>query len=106
MVLEQDPAVFKRVDEQGRPRLPLADSEEAAEEFVSRLQERLESSGAECLSCRWKDFCGGYFKLPDPHYDCEGIVAMFDRLKAASAEMEVDLADFESSNPGRGTPVS
>ena len=61
MMLEEDPKVFAR-DEARRPR-----------DFVEKHLARLVEQGAECATCRWQKVCAGYFKWPDPAYDCAGV---------------------------------
>jgi hypothetical protein len=51
------------------------------------------ASGGECADCRWQAVCAGYFKHPDPTYDCAGVTTLFSMLEAAADEIKRDLAD-------------
>lgn len=97
-VLEQDPGVFQHFDEEGREKLPSAEFRGEAQDFLAWYQEQLTSRNAECVSCRWRDYCGGYFKLPDPEYSCQGVIKILDRLQIAASEMEEDLAGWETED--------
>jgi hypothetical protein len=86
--LEQDPALFSRRDAAGDPVL--------APDFVESQFDRLLAEGAECTTCRWQSLCRGYFKHPDPTYDCAGIKGIFATLESAATEITNDLAAQES----------
>lgn len=86
-ILEQDPAVFSRYDEDGRALLP--------PDFVERHVAGLLKNGGECASDSWLDFCAGYFKWPDPSYDCSGMEQILDYLQSAAAEISLDLEERE-----------
>lgn len=49
------------------------------------------SLGGECVTCRWQAVCAGYFKHPDPAYDCAGVKQLFTALEAAGEEIKRDL---------------
>lgn len=85
--LEQDPAVFARHDAAGRELLP--------RDFVVTHLARLLQEGAECVSCPWREICAGYFKWPDPRYDCAGVKQLFATLHSAAGEITRDLASRE-----------
>jgi hypothetical protein len=78
-ILEQDPAIYRREE-----------TEHPAPGFLASLIE----NGAECASCPWQAFCQGYFKWPNSAYSCAGVKALLDRLRAAAAEIEADLAAY------------
>lgn len=52
----------------------------------------LASLDGECATCRWQAVCAGYFKHPDPAYDCAGVKQLFTALEAAAEEIKCDLA--------------
>lgn len=52
----------------------------------------LASLHGECVTCRWQAVCAGYFKHPDPAYDCAGVKQLFTALEAAAEEIKCDLA--------------
>jgi hypothetical protein len=85
--LEQDPALFCHHDSKGQVIL----KPDFIETHLSQLLER----GAECATCRWQPICAGYFKWPDPAYDCEGVKALFATLESAALEIAHDLATQE-----------
>ena len=85
--LEQDPAVFSERDAAG--------GAIHAPDFVATHLARLLSQGAECAGCRWQTLCAGYFKWPDPAYDCAGVKELFASLEAAADEITRDLASPE-----------
>lgn len=99
--LEQDPSVFSRREVAGA-----ADFEDThffrlltEVDFVDTHFPRLLAEGAECASCRWQSVCRGYFKYPDPTYECAGVKSLFATLEAAAAEIALDLAAQESPPP-------
>jgi hypothetical protein len=47
---------------------------------------------AECLACPFEPVCAGYFKHPDPGYDCTPIRRVFGSIAAAAGELRRDLA--------------
>lgn len=51
--------------------------------------------GGECVTCRWLSVCAGYFKYPDPAYDCAGVKRLFSSLQSAADEIKRDLATAE-----------
>lgn len=57
---------------------------------------RIIASGGECATCRWQPVCAGYFKHPDPTYDCAGVKQLFAALEAAANEIKRDLATEQS----------
>ncbi len=68
-----------------------------ASTFHADHLEGLVQSGAECADCSWREFCSGYFKIPDPHYSCARLVEVLDQLRMAAAEIETELAGFEGT---------
>jgi hypothetical protein len=90
-ILEHDPAGVSVRNESNQPLLP--------PDFVESHLRRLLEAGAECAGCRWQSFCRGYFKHPDPSYDCAGVKELLDAVKAAGDEMTRDLAAWESPSP-------
>lgn len=54
------------------------------------------ATGGECVTCRWQPICAGYFKYPDPTYDCAGVKQLFSTLEAAADEIKRDLAGAET----------
>jgi len=85
--LEHDPSLFSRREAAGQPIL--------ASDFVDTHFFRLLTEGGECASCRWQSVCRGYFKHPDPSYECAGVKGLFATLEAAADEITRDLAAQE-----------
>ena len=67
--------------------IPVLDSDD---QFLRVLSERLLSSGYECADCGYFDWCGGYFKMPDPNYSCHQAKILFSRLMEAAADLKSD----------------
>lgn len=104
--LECDPAVYLRLDETGTPELQSRQAGGDPADFVSDHVAAVTAAG-ECRDCRWLEFCGGYFKQPDPAYSCDGVMRVFDILQQASDELRADLAglpplESESGTGGNG----
>jgi hypothetical protein len=85
MMLEEDPKVFAR-DEARGPR-----------DFVVTHLARLIAQGAECATCQWQKVCAGYFKWPDPAYDCAGVKQLLSSIQSAADEIGRDLASQETA---------
>jgi hypothetical protein len=85
LMLEEDPKVFIR-EEARRPR-----------DFVEKHLARLLEQGAECATCRWRMLCAGYFKWPDPAYDCAGVKQLLGLIQSAADEIGRDLASQETT---------
>ena len=82
--LDQDPALCSKHDE--------ADQPLQAPDFVQSHFADLFQKGGECTTCPWQDLCAGYFKWPDPTYDCHGVKSLFNLLESAAREITHDLA--------------
>lgn len=67
---------------------PVSSGDESLAAYLSRIV----TSGGECATCRWQEVCAGYFKHPDPAYDCAGVKRLFIALEAAAEEIKRDLA--------------
>jgi hypothetical protein len=86
--LDQDPALFSQRDATSKALL--------AKDFVETHLARLLNEEAECATCRWQPLCAGYFKWPNPAYDCAGVKQLFALLEAAADEITRDLATRQS----------
>jgi hypothetical protein len=95
--LEEDPAVYLRLDEEGiaeiQSRHPGVDPERYVRDHVASM-----AATGDCRDCRWLGFCGGYFKQPDPAYSCNGVIRIFEILQRASDELHADLAHLPPSD--------
>jgi len=94
--LEHDPAVHRRVADDGRPdpAFPPPDAD-----FVPAHLERLVAKDAACASCPFRESCAGWFKWPDPSYDCGAVVALLHQVDDAGAALHRDLADAREAWP-------
>jgi hypothetical protein len=93
LALERDPTFHQRMAEDGT-----ADSREPPVEagFVDAHLSRLVATGADCASCRFRSFCMGYFKWPDPAYDCGPVIELLGTLEAAASRL---VGDLEEAGP-------
>jgi hypothetical protein len=104
MILEEDPALFlhRGVDDgfklPGGFSSPSSDLSSTA--FVGTWFRRLLEQNAECVTCPWQQICQGYFKWPDPVYDCGGVKRLFSAIKAAADEMGLELARRDRADQG------
>jgi hypothetical protein len=56
-----------------------------------KLEPAATGEKSECDTCEFFDRCGGYFKWPNPDFDCEGVKGLFATLRTAAAELRTDL---------------
>jgi hypothetical protein len=57
----------------------------------------LVTAQAECTRCRFRGFCMGYFKWPDPAYDCGPVIALLGTLESAATRLLGDLDEAGSA---------
>lgn len=88
--LEVDPALHRRVADDGGPD-PQAPPHD--DSFVAAHLSRLIAEDAECARCRFQELCAGYFKWPDPSYECAPVVGLLGQLDEAASALARDLAD-------------
>lgn len=102
-ILEEDPAIFLHQDPNGRFELPRVSGSPPQEillpAFVATRFKKLVEQNTECTTCPWQQICQGYFKWPDPSYDCRGIKQLFSIIKAAADEMGQELARRDRVHP-------
>jgi hypothetical protein len=102
-ILEEDPAIFLRQDPDGRSKLPRVSGSPPQEiplpTFVATRFKKLVEQNTECTTCPWRQICQGYFKWPDPAYDCRGIKQLFSIIKAAADEIGQELARRDRVHP-------
>lgn len=97
VALELDPDWFPRAgDHAGSPEAPTAPCEP---DFVARRLAELVASGAECATCRFQGWCQGFFKWPDPGYECAGVTRFLARLETTAAQIGRDLDEARSLAP-------
>ena len=83
--LEQDPAAFSHSDSAGQPLHP--------SDFVASHLADLIEAGGECVSCQFQAVCAGYFKSPDPAYQCAGIKNILSIFEVAAREISREIAE-------------
>lgn len=96
IALELDPAWYPRV---GMPDQANDDGAPAAPGVVSEWLERLVTDGAECADCRFRTWCQGFFKWPDPAYACDGVTRVLARLEDTAAALARDLDQARAIEP-------
>ena len=103
-ILEEDPAMFLHQDTDDRAKLPHISGslppEISVPAFVATRFKQLVEQNSECTTCPWQQICQGYFKWPDPAYDCRGIKQLFLIIKTAADEMKQELACGDHASPG------
>jgi hypothetical protein len=92
IALEADPDWFPRIEEAGAgPALPPG--------FVQVRFTRLVEEGAECASCRFREWCQGFFKWPDPSYACGGVTRLLARVEESAGQLSRDLDEARALAP-------
>ncbi len=69
--------------------------------FVVDYQKQLLAEKTECDGCEFYDICGGYFKLPDKQYQCDGVKSLFRVLKESAGELKSDLEMYQQAQGER-----
>lgn len=93
VALELDPDWYRRVPEQDRP-----ENESPPQEpgFVERWLERLVREGSECATCRFREWCRGFFKWPNCSYDCAGVKRLLARIEESAGQIARDIREAEA----------
>jgi hypothetical protein len=94
--LELDPDGFPRVgdDPAGAGQWPPAEAG-----FVQARLGHLVDGGAECAACRFRQWCQGFFKWPDPAYSCDGVTRLLARIEQSGAQLARDLDEARTLDP-------
>lgn len=104
MILEEDPALFLHRGVGGGSKIRGISSSTSPDlsstTFVETWFRHLLEQNAECVTCPWQQICQGYFKWPDPAYDCGGVKRLFAAIKAAADEMGLELARRDRADQG------
>jgi hypothetical protein len=99
---EEDPSRMRYITDQGREtisrRFAGVELERDLPSFIEKFIEGLLKEGSECSDCEFFESCLGYFKWPGKQYRCDGVKALFQRLKKAAGELKEDLSSFLSPN--------
>jgi hypothetical protein len=103
MILEEDPALFLHREAEGAFKIRGVSSSTSphlfSATFVDTWFKRLLEQNAECMTCPWRQICQGYFKWPNPTYDCGGIKRLFSAVEAVANEMGRELASRDHIGP-------
>ena len=95
--LEIDPDWYPRLGAGGAPGDETWPPREAG--FVARRFTRLVEAGGACATCRAREWCRGFFKWPDPAYECEGVWRLLARIEESAASISQDLAEAKRFEP-------
>jgi hypothetical protein len=90
-IQEEDPDLYCFVTDDGKK----VNSRRMLTKIVGAGAAAKENS--ECGWCEFFDRCRGFFKLPDPDYDCGGIKSLFTTLRNEAKGIQADLIRYESS---------
>jgi hypothetical protein len=103
MILEEDPGLFLYREVEGSFKIRGVSGSTSLDllsaKFVDTWFKRLLDQNAECMTCPWQQICQGYFKWPDPGYDCEGIKRLFSAIESVANEMGRELACRDHRGP-------
>jgi hypothetical protein len=103
MILEEDPDLFLQRGVDGGYKIRGVSSSPSPDllsaTFADTWFKRLVEQNAECATCPWQQICQGYFKWPDPAYDCEGVKRLFSAIEAVANEMGRELAGRDHTAP-------
>jgi hypothetical protein len=101
-VLEEDPSRMRYITDQGTEtisrRFAGMNLNYDLPSFIKKFIEGLLKEGSECSDCDFFESCLGYFKWPRKEYRCDGVKAVFQRLKEAAEELKADLSSFHCPN--------
>jgi hypothetical protein len=99
-VQEEDPSRMRYITDQGMEtisrRFAGLDLNHGLPSFIEKFTEGLLQEGRECRDCEFLECCLGYFKWPGKEYRCDGVKALFQKLKDAAEEFRKDLSSFSS----------
>lgn len=94
--LEVDPAWFPRIGDAGTHTGAWPPGEP---DFVVRWFANLVDTGAECATCRFREWCRGFFKWPDPSYSCAGVIELLARVEQNAVRLARDLDESQALEP-------
>ena len=101
-VQEEDPSRNRYITDQGTEtisrRFAGGDLKYGVPSFIKRFTEDLLTEKQECTDCEFFESCLGYFKWPRKAYRCDGVKAVFHKVKEAAEEMKADLSSFPYPN--------
>ena len=101
-VQEEDPSRNRYITDQGTEtisaRFAGVDLRHKVPSFIERFAEELLTEKQECTDCELFERCLGYFKWPRKAYRCDGVKAVFQKLKEAAEELKADLSSLPSPN--------
>lgn len=94
MIQEDDPANYRFVSDEGE--------ESVSSRFDGRdpVSSTPSNGSSECATCSFVTNCGGYFKWPNPDYNCSGVKTIFATIDAAAIELRADVASMSAFHGG------
>jgi hypothetical protein len=102
-ILEEDPEIFLHQSSDERSKSSgvwgSPSQETSFPAFVATRFKQLVEQNTECTTCPWQQICQGYFKWPNPVYDCREIKRLFSIIKTAADEMRQELACRDHAHP-------
>ena len=94
MIQEDDPDHFRFVSDEGDETFSLRFA------GMDPASENPSNGSPECGSCEFKAKCGGYFKWPNPDYNCSGVKSLFATIDAAAKELRENVASMTAAHGG------
>ena len=99
---EEDPEQVRFITDDGEEtissRFAGAGVDAGLGDFTERFGQELLSEKRECLDCQFFSRCGGYFKWPDRTYDCQGVKALFGKMKDAADQVKGNQLNEAAKN--------
>jgi hypothetical protein len=93
-ILGCDPGLFPRIADGGSAEEP--ESPVYPNDFVAQRLAGIVASGGECADCAYRNWCAGFFKWPDPSYDCSSVKRLLGRIDETARELRRDLTEMET----------
>jgi hypothetical protein len=94
-IQEEDPTLYRYVSDDGQitlsGRLSSSDLQVDGPNWPQSLKSQLQAKADECAVCGFFKNCAGYFRFPDPNYQCDGVRRLMGILKDAASDIEADL---------------
>lgn len=90
-IQEEDPSISRYINDDGTWSVPsrtMGEDRLDPDRFVGAFRGKLLARGAQCVACSFFDRCSGYFKLPDPAFDCHNAWALLEGIRQAAGELK------------------
>ena len=99
-IAEEDPDVVRYINDKGEETISSRflglSIPQVLDSFVQRFGNYQVTEKRECNGCEFFSRCSGYFKWPEPAYNCAGVKEIFRTVKSAADELKQDLVTFEA----------